>query len=485
MERESLTQYTKRAIIEYGSEVIEERALPDFRDGLKPVQRYCLFAMHKLKINSSGGFKKAARIVGDVIGKYHPHGDTSTYLALVGLAGVKREGTNVWNSRNSNVPLVEGTGNWGTALDDAAAYRYTEARLSKLSDIALLDPIYMECVPYINNYDETEKMPLFLPAKLPIILLNGFYSIGVGIAASSPPFEPKGVLELVRSYYNGTPATLQLVAKHLRIKYPYGGSCLSTARDLIPVFKGKGSARFSPEYIIDDNTRTLTFTSLCPGVTSTKSMETFMENLSNIVKGVGVVAESTDKKGFSIKVTFKKTIKLELFDTYVNQCLAISYSESYDLGVTVRELSRVSFKRTSVPELLNDWCAWRIQLENQVLDTLINRATSELRKQNLLLQAMLNLEVIIAALKVKKDYPSKDGTRTINGSAVHLMKTLKWTEEQAMYILKKPILTLRRLEEPALRITIKDLEARITALKVDRKDPRKRLLKELDSFKDF
>ena len=167
----------KKSFIAYAMAVNVSRAIPDVRDGMKPVHRRILYAMHDMGLTSDKPFKKCAKIVGEVLGKYHPHGDSSVYDALVRLA----------QDFSINCPLVDGHGNFGSVDGDkAAAYRYTEARLSKLSNEMLKD-IEKDTVDFYPNFDDTEMQPVVLPSRIPNILVNGSDGIAVGMATNIPP----------------------------------------------------------------------------------------------------------------------------------------------------------------------------------------------------------------------------------------------------------------------------------------------------------
>ena len=177
----------KSAYIDYAMSVIVSRALPDVRDGLKPVHRRILFDMNELHLDPSKGYKKSARIVGDTMGKYHPHGDSSIYGALVNLA-------QEWSTR---YPLVDGHGNFGSVDGDgAAAMRYTEARLSKIS-MEMTADINKDTVDFVPNFDETEKEPVVLPSRFPNLLVNGTSGIAVGMATNIPPHNLREVINAV------------------------------------------------------------------------------------------------------------------------------------------------------------------------------------------------------------------------------------------------------------------------------------------------
>lgn len=188
------TEYSEvmqKSYIDYAMSVIIARALPDARDGLKPVQRRVLYDMHELGIRYDRPYRKSARIVGDTMGKYHPHGDSSIYDALVVMSQDFKKG----------MPLVDGHGNFGNIEGDgAAAMRYTEARLQKVTQEAFLSDLDKDVVDFIPNFDETEKEPSVLPVKIPNLLVNGSEGIAVGMATSIPPHNLSEVLDAMKAY---------------------------------------------------------------------------------------------------------------------------------------------------------------------------------------------------------------------------------------------------------------------------------------------
>ena len=188
-----LHQEMQRSYLEYAMSVIVGRALPDARDGLKPVQRRILFAMHELGLTPDRPYRKCARVVGDVLGKYHPHGDQAVYDALVRLV----------QTFSSSFPVLDGHGNFGSVDDDPpAAMRYTETRLAPIAHQAMLDEISQDTVDFTANFDGSQQEPSVLPAQLPFLLLNGCTGIAVGMATNIPPHNlgeiVDGLIALVR-----------------------------------------------------------------------------------------------------------------------------------------------------------------------------------------------------------------------------------------------------------------------------------------------
>ncbi|MFA6738644.1 MAG: DNA gyrase subunit A, partial [Bacteroidales bacterium] len=222
----------KSAYIDYSMSVIVSRALPDVRDGLKPVHRRVLYGMSELGLASSKPTKKSARIVGEVLGKYHPHGDSSVYEAMVRMA-------QDWSMRYM---LVEGQGNFGSVDgDSAAAMRYTEARLRRLAEEVLAD-MDKDTVNFKNNFDDSLQEPSVLPAKVPLLLLNGASGIAVGMATNMPPHNLGEIVDAVCAYIDADDITVDELMKHVKgPDFPTGGIIYGTAgiRDAYETGRGR------------------------------------------------------------------------------------------------------------------------------------------------------------------------------------------------------------------------------------------------------
>lgn len=462
----SLYGITATSLKSYGEEVVMQRAVPDFRDGLKPVHRCVLWALYGLGLKDSGPFKKAARTVGEVIGKFHPHGDSSTYDAMVGMAGTKDDKGKVWVTKNVPVPLIEGFGNWGDNIDSAAAYRYTEARLSKFSCAMMLDPVYLAVSDYVANFSGDDRIPLVLPAKLPLLLLNGSVSIAFGIGAETPSFAPEGVLRLTLEALRGVTITPKMCVDHLKFSFPYGGECVSDKKTQLEFFKsGKGSIAFRPTVEVEESKRLISIVSACPGLVSKTSWNTLSKKLLGL-REIQSVSDVTDKTGFRFEISYVRGLKAEEVLPLVEK--EITRTASYDIGVTVRELKGVAFSRTTVCKLINDWAKWRIDLEIKVIKHLIQLEEKKLAKLNLTLLAVLNLETVIASLKAAD-------------SVAFLVKKLKISEEEANEILDLRVRQLKSLEAKKLRAAIKEVELSIKHLSTHLKVPAGRVIADLES----
>lgn len=465
---DNLLAITQRNLKSYGAEVVEQRAVPDYRDGLKPVHRFILWASYSLGLKSNVPFKKAARTVGDVIGRFSPHGDQATYDAMVGLAGVKSEDGKSWVNRNSAVPLIEGYGNWGDNIDSAAAMRYTEARLSEFADKYMLDPVYLAVSDYVPNFSQDEKVPLVLPARLPVLLLNGSVSIAFGVSAETPSFAPGGVIALVKLCLSGTKITPALCLKHLQFAPVYGGECVSEKTQVLEFFKsGMGSLEFLPDVDVDEKRRTVTLTSACPGLTSATSWRTLSEKLS-AMREIKSVSDSTDKTGFKFQVVADRGVETNQLLEIVEK--AALRKQSYNIGVTNRTLDGVAFSRMTVHELITKWCEWRIELELKVLRHLIAQDKQKLARLELMLLAVDHIKIIMDALR-KED------------SAAYISQQLKISMEDANTILDLKVRQLKALEAKKLKESVKTVTQSIKSLSADLKKPELRILKDLDTIK--
>ena len=231
--RTEYSEIMQKSYIDYAMSVIIARALPDVRDGLKPVQRRTLYDMYELGIRYDRPYRKCARIVGDTMGKYHPHGDSSIYEALVVMAQDFKKG----------LPLVDGHGNFGSIEGDgAAAMRYTEARLQKITQEVYLKDMDKNVVDFVPNFDETEKEPEVLPVRIPNILVNGADGIAVGMATSIPPHNLGEVIDGVIAYMKNNQITTKELMKYIKgPDFPTGGIIVN--KDNLPAIYESGTGK--------------------------------------------------------------------------------------------------------------------------------------------------------------------------------------------------------------------------------------------------
>src|SRR5690606_20449469 len=244
-ERRSLAEFTEQAYLNYSMYVIMDRALPHIGDGLKPVQRRIIYAMSELGLKASAKYKKSARTVGDVIGKFHPHGDSAAYEAMVLMA----------QPFSYRYPLVDGQGNWGSPDDPKsfAAMRYTESRLTAFSDL-LLGELGQGTADWKPNFDGTLDEPMVLPAQVPHVLLNGTTGIAVGMATDLPPHNLQEVVSACIHLLDQPQASVRELCEHIKgPDYPTDGEIISSREDIISAYEtGRGSIRMRAVWTKED-----------------------------------------------------------------------------------------------------------------------------------------------------------------------------------------------------------------------------------------
>ena len=300
-----LRKTMEKSFVEYAMSVIASRALPDVRDGLKPVQRRILHAMNELNNGPDKPHRKCARIVGDTMGKYHPHGDSSIYGALVCLA-------QPWNTR---YPLVDGHGNFGSVDGDgAAAMRYTEARLSKIS-VEMLADINKDTVDMLPNFDDTEKEPAVLPARYPNLLVNGTTGIAVGMATNIPPHNLRetinAVIRIIDNKIAGEETTIEELMSIIKgPDFPTGAQILGT-RGIEEAYRtGRGKIRVRAVSTIepmDNGKHRIIVTELPYLVNKARLIEKIAElHKDKKVDGITDLRDESDQKGMRVVIELKK-----------------------------------------------------------------------------------------------------------------------------------------------------------------------------------
>jgi topoisomerase-4 subunit A len=326
-----IAQYAERAYLEYAVSVVKGRALPDVRDGQKPVQRRILYAMRQMGLAASAKHVKSARVVGDVLGKYHPHGDSSAYEAMVRLA----------QDFSLRYPLVDGQGNFGTRDgDNAAAMRYTEARLTPLAEL-LLSEIDMGTVDFVPNYDGAFQEPSMLPARLPMVLLNGASGIAVGMATEIPSHNLREVsdaaVQLVRDPQLADDVLLNCIHGP---DFPGGGQIISSARDIRECYlSGRGSLKMRARWTIEELARgqwQVVVYELPHGVSTRKVLEEIDDLTNPKVKA--------NKKVLTPEQTQNKKLLLDVLDATVDES---------DKSQAVRLVFQPKSSRQTPDELMN------------------------------------------------------------------------------------------------------------------------------------
>jgi len=321
MSEVSLEKEMKKSYLDYAMSVIIGRALPDVRDGLKPVHRRVLYAMRDLKNDWNKAYKKSARIVGDIIGKYHPHGDTAVYDTIVRLA----------QDFSMRYPLVDGQGNFGSVDGDRpAAMRYTEIRMQRLAH-EMLEDLDKETVDFVPNYDESLSEPSVLPAKIPSLLINGSAGIAVGMATNVPPHNLSEVIDAIKAIIENPEVTLDELMKYVPgPDFPTGGIIYGTGGIKEAYKSGRGIFKIRARTVIETDKRTqretIVVTELPYQVNKAKLIEKIAELVRDKhIQGVIYVRDESDREGMRIAVGLKKD---QIAGVVVNQLYKMTRMET-------------------------------------------------------------------------------------------------------------------------------------------------------------
>ncbi len=335
----------KKSYLDYAMSVIINRALPDIRDGLKPVHRRILYAMYILKNNYNKKYKKSARIVGDVIGKYHPHGDNAVYESIVRMA----------QNFSLRYPLINGQGNFGSIDGDpAAAMRYTEIKMSKITQ-ELLEDIKKNTVNFLPNYDSTELIPEILPSKIPNILINGSTGIAVGMATNIPPHNIKEVINALLKFIENKKITTKNLMKYIKgPDFPTGG-IIENNHGIYKAYKtGKGIIKIKAKIKIEKNNKNnkklIVIKELPYQTNKIKIIEKIIELIKiKKIEGINNIRDESNKEGIRIIIETKKDIKKKIL---INQLLYLT-NLKINYGINIIALYKKKPKKFNLKEIFN------------------------------------------------------------------------------------------------------------------------------------
>ena len=451
-----LDKFTAEALALYGAYVVEDRAVPDYRDGLKPVHRSLLWSLAGLNLRPTAGYKKSARTVGDTIGKFHPHGDGAAYGAMVTIA-------------NTMPPAVDGQGNWGTPINPPAAMRYTEARMSKFAHSFLLDKEYLDVVPMIPNFSEDDTIPLFLPALLPYALFNGSTPApAYGVRAGNPSFSFRSVAKVVIAMLKGKEYSPKKLAKSLEIQHAWGCDNVTPQEAYEEMIAtGKGSINYAPSIAEDYDKKVIQVRSFVPaGLSSQVSIDKTLEKISNH-DGVKRCYSKQGKKsvgsgpyGALFIVECQRNITTDTFYDILEAVeKQVGSTVSYRLGITVRKANdRNTFKYLSYVKFFQAWIKYRLALELRLIESLIAKAEKDLHLQEVYLFAVENMDLLLETLPKVLKSKTPDAT---------LAKAIELPVEDATIILNRQIRKLAQLEADDLRKKIAALRTDLKQLNID------------------
>ena len=430
VERRSLAEFTEQAYLNYSMYVIMDRALPHIGDGLKPVQRRIVYAMSELGLNADAKHKKSARTVGDVLGKFHPHGDSACYEAMVLMA----------QPFSYRYTLVDGQGNWGAPDDPKsfAAMRYTEARLSRYSEV-LLSELGQGTSDWVPNFDGTLEEPAVLPARLPNLLLNGTTGIAVGMATDVPPHNLREVAAACVRLLDEPNATVAQLCEHVPgPDFPTEAEVITSRADLLKVYEtGRGSVRMRAVYRVEDGD--VVITALPHQVSGAKVLEQIAAQMQ--AKKLPMVADLRDESDHENPcriVIIPRSNRVDVEDLMRHLFATTDLESSYRVNMNVIGLDgrpQVKDLRT----LLGEWLTYRIGTVRRRLQFRLDKVEKRLHLLEGLLIAFLNLDEVIAIIR------NEDQPKPV------LMERFGLSDLQTDYILDTRLRQLARLEEMKIR----------------------------------
>lgn len=470
VERRSLADFTEQAYLNYSMYVIMDRALPHIGDGLKPVQRRIVYAMSELGLNADAKHKKSARTVGDVLGKFHPHGDSACYEAMVLMA----------QPFSYRYTLVDGQGNWGAPDDPKsfAAMRYTEARLSRYSEV-LLSELGQGTVDWVPNFDGTLDEPATLPARLPNLLLNGTTGIAVGMATDVPPHNLREVAAACVRLLDEPKATVEQLCEHVQgPDFPTEAEIVTPRADLLKIYEtGRGSVRMRAVYRVEDGD--IVVTALPHQVSGAKVLEQIAAQMQ--AKKLPMVADLRDESDHENPtriVIIPRSNRVNADELMQHLFATTDLESSYRVNTNVIGLDgKPQVKNLRV--LLSEWLTYRIGTVRRRLQFRLDKVEKRLHLLEGLLVAFLNLDVVIHIIR------TEDQPKPV------LMARFELSELQADYILDTRLRQLARLEEMKIRgeqdELAKEREKLLALLGSDaklKKLVRKELLEDAETYGD-
>ncbi|OCG40984.1 DNA topoisomerase IV subunit A [Gilliamella sp. Fer1-1] len=436
VEIQSLRTFTESAYLNYSMYVIMDRALPFIGDGLKPVQRRIVYAMSELGLNAQAKFKKSARTVGDVLGKYHPHGDSACYEAMVLMA----------QPFSYRYPLVDGQGNWGAPDDPKsfAAMRYTESRLSKYAEL-LLGELGQGTVDYTPNFDGTLQEPKMLPARLPNILLNGTTGIAVGMATDIPPHNIREVANAAIMLADNPNATLSEVMAHIPgPDFPTDAEIITSSEDIAKIYKtGRGSIRMRAVWKKEDGD--IVITDLPHQVSGAKILEQIASQMrAKKLPLIEDLRDESDHENPTRLVIVPRSNRVDLEQVMNHLFATTDLEKSYRVNMNMIGLdNRPSVK--GLVEILTEWLEYRKNTVTRRLNYRLDKILKRLHILDGLLIAFLNIDEVIEIIR-HEDEPKKE-----------LINRFALTDIQAEAILELKLRQLAKLEEVRIKGEQSDL----------------------------
>jgi topoisomerase IV subunit A len=429
VEKQPLRVFTEKAYLDYSMYVILDRALPALSDGLKPVQRRITYAMSELGLSSGQKHKKSARTIGDVIGKFHPHGDSACYEAMVLMA----------QDFSYRYPIVDGQGNWGS-IDDPksfAAMRYTESKLTRYAEV-LLSELSDGTVDWQPNFDGTLDEPAFLPARLPNVLLNGTQGIAVGMSTDIPPHNLREIAQACIHLLDEPDAQTRTLMKYVRgPDLPTGGEIVSPKSDLLDIYNtGNGSFKARATYREEDDV--IVINQLPYQVSGNKIIEQIAQQMRE--KKLPMVEDIRDESDHEerIRIVIEPKKRTDVAQLMAHLFATTDLERNYRVNINVITLEGKP-KVMGLRDLLNEWLTFRTTTVTRRLQFRLDKVDKRLHILDGLLAAYLNLDEVIRIIR-REDEPKPV-----------LMKRFKLSDIQAEAILETKLRHLAKLEEMKIR----------------------------------
>lgn len=487
------TEYSEemqKSFIDYAMSVIIARALPDVRDGLKPVQRRTLYDMHELGIRYDRPYRKSARIVGDTMGKYHPHGDSSIYEALVVMSQDFKKG----------MPLIDGHGNFGNIEGDgAAAMRYTEARLQKVTQEAFLADLDKDVVDFVPNFDETEKEPSVLPVKIPNLLVNGSEGIAVGMATSIPPHNLGEVIDAVKAYMLNNEITTKELMRYLKgPDFPTGGIVINKdeLEDIYETGTGKIKLRGKVEFQKGKAGKTNVVITEIPYTMIGANIAKFLSDVAALsetkkTQDIVDISNQSSKEGIRIVIELRKDADPENF---VNMLYKRTRLED-TFGVNMLAIANGRPETMGLKQIIKANVDFQFEVATRKYTNLLAKEQERKEIQEGLIKACNVIDLVIEILRGSKDRAMAkaclvegkvDGIKFKSKESRIMAAQLMFTEKQANAILEMRLYKLIGLELEALINEHEETMANIYRYEdiLDRRDSMAQvIMNELDGFK--
>jgi topoisomerase-4 subunit A len=429
VEKQPLRTFTEKAYLDYSMYVILDRALPSLSDGLKPVQRRIIYAMSELGLSAGQKHKKSARTVGDVIGKFHPHGDSACYEAMVLMA----------QDFSYRYPIVDGQGNWGSTDEPKsfAAMRYTESKLTRYAEV-LLSELSDGTVEWQPNFDGSLEEPAFLPARLPNVLLNGTQGIAVGMSTDIPPHNLREIAQACIHLLDEPDAQTRTLMKYVKgPDLPLGGEIITPKSDLLAIYNtGNGSFKARAVYKEEDDV--IVISELPYQVSGSKLIEQIAAQMRE--KKLPMVEDVRDESDHEerIRIVIEPKKRTDVAQLMAHLFATTDLERNYRVNINVITLEGKP-KVMGLRDLLNEWLVFRTNTVTRRLQFRLDKVAARLHILDGLLAAYLNLDEVIRIIR-REDEPKPV-----------LMKRFKLTEIQAEAILETKLRHLAKLEEMKIR----------------------------------